>query len=210
LFISEQTASKKLIIIEALVMLWYRHSLLGLLPDSGKERPNGNSRTRIQCSDQGSRVSFYMGPWAFTQYEDILNWFQWDSFPKDVKLVRYDARGHGESQLILRLFGKLTLPMAASIVADQFDILGKAVPLEPIKNIFKGAANTDLPPREEFKAIKDIPCQILAWVGDPTHPVSSAGELHKLLPKSELFIAQGYNDFKTIPQRMQDFVVKHA
>ena len=77
-------------------------------------------------------------------------------------------------------------------------------------NIFKGAGLTDLPPRAELKAIADIPCLILAWVGDPTHPVSSAEELHRLLPNSELFIAQGYEDFKTIPQRMREFVVQHA
>lgn len=77
-------------------------------------------------------------------------------------------------------------------------------------NIFKGAGLTDLPPREDFRAIADIPCQILAWVGDPTHPVSSAEEVHNLLPKSELFVAQGYEDFKTIPQRIRDFVSKYA
>ena len=51
-----------------------------------------------------------------------------------------------------------------------------------------------------------IPCTILAWVDDPTHPVSSAEELHDLLPQSELFIAQGYEDFKTIPERVRLFV----
>lgn len=73
-------------------------------------------------------------------------------------------------------------------------------------NIFKGAVLADLPPRDELKAIADIPCLILPWIGDPTHPVSSAEELQRLLPKSVLFIAQGYEGFKTIPQRMKDFV----
>ena len=30
--------------------------------------------------------------------EDITGWFQWDSFTDDVKLIRYDARGHGHSE----------------------------------------------------------------------------------------------------------------
>lgn len=77
-------------------------------------------------------------------------------------------------------------------------------------NIFKGAALTDLPPREDLKAIADIPCMILAWVGDPTHPVSSAEDLHRQLPKSELFVAQGYEEFKTIPGRMREFVLKYV
>jgi len=49
-----------------------------------------------------------------------------------------------------------------------------------------------------------------AWVDAPTHPVSTAEELQRLLPKSELFIAKGYQEFKTIPQRMREFVVEHA
>ena len=37
-----------------------------------------------------------------------------------------------------------------------------------------------------------------------------AEEVHRLLPKSELFIAQGYEDFKIIPERIWDFVTEYA
>ena len=77
-------------------------------------------------------------------------------------------------------------------------------------NIFKGEGLTNLPPRDDSKTISDIPCIILVWVGGPTHPVSSAEEIHRLLPNSELIIAQGYEDFKTIPQRMRDFITTNA
>lgn len=30
--------------------------------------------------------------------EDWLGWFDWPSFPSDIRLVRYDARGHGKSE----------------------------------------------------------------------------------------------------------------
>jgi pimeloyl-ACP methyl ester carboxylesterase len=73
-------------------------------------------------------------------------------------------------------------------------------------NVMRGAATTNLPPRKELEALVDIPTLIIAWVGDPIHPGSTAEELHRLLPKSELFIAQGYEESKTIPQRMRDFV----
>jgi pimeloyl-ACP methyl ester carboxylesterase len=77
-------------------------------------------------------------------------------------------------------------------------------------NVMRGAASTNLPLRKELEALIDIPTIILAWVGDPTHPVSTAEELHRLLPKSEMFIAQGYEEFKTIPGKMQDFVSQYA
>lgn len=31
------------------------------------------------------------------QAEDILDWFGWGSFPSTIKLIRYNARGHGKS-----------------------------------------------------------------------------------------------------------------
>jgi len=261
-------------------------------------------KLNVQTRGEGEIFIWGHGLSLNIEAEDILNWFRWDNFPKDVKLIRYDARGHGESQLSKKpedyhwrnlgrdmvavadavgagrfIAGGSSMGCSTSIYAalqvperikalvlvippiawearagqgklwNRFALIGRLlggsgmakmmekiadrmlpgwlIENEPAKiegvakgiaaqkgsalwNIFKGAANTDLPPREEFKAITDIPCQILAWVGDPTHPVSSAEELHRLLPKSELYIAQGYDDFKTIPQRMQDFVIKHA
>lgn len=77
-------------------------------------------------------------------------------------------------------------------------------------NVLRGAASTNLPPRRELEALIDVPTIILAWIGDPTHPVSTAEELHRLLPKSQLFIAQGYEEFKTIPHRLRDFVSEHS
>jgi len=55
-----------------------------------------------------------------------------------------------------------------------------------------------------------IPAIIFGWEGDPTHPVSTAQELHRLLPQSELFIARGYEEFKTIPERMRKFVAAYS
>ncbi len=77
-------------------------------------------------------------------------------------------------------------------------------------HIFKGAGLTNLPSQDDSKTISDIPCIILAWVCGPIHSVSSAEEIHRLLPNSELIIAQGNEDFKTIPQRMRDLVTTNA
>ncbi len=77
-------------------------------------------------------------------------------------------------------------------------------------NLFHGAAKSDLPAPENFAALAGIPTLICAWHGDPAHPVSSAEALHRLLPESELFIAENYAGFATIAPRISDFVDKHA
>jgi len=258
----------------------------------------------VQIAGEGPTFVWGHGLSASIEAEDILDWFEWGKFPENIKLVRYDARGHGKSQLSKnpgeyhwRNLSQDMLAVADAVGAEKFiaggDSMGCAttiyaavqapermkalvlvipptawetraaqgklwnrfaligrllggkgmsrmmsgsmdrmmpkwmVETEPEKlkgmakgmeaqkgaalwNIFKGAALTDLPPREDLKAIGDIPCAILAWVGDPTHPVSSAEELHRLLPKSELFVAQNYEEFKTIPGRIRDFVSKYA
>ena len=45
-----------------------------------------------------------------------------------------------------------------------------------------GVASSDLPPRECLSDLAGIPSLIVSWVGDRIHPVSSAEELHRLLP----------------------------
>lgn len=263
-----------------------------------------NLELNVQVFGDGPVFIWGHGLSSSIEAEDILDWFEWGRFPKTIKLVRYDARGHGKSQLSRKpedyhwrnlggdmlaladavgaekfIAGGSSMGCATTIYAalqapesvkalllvipptawetraaqgklwNRFALIGRLLggsgmvrmmgnnvdrmlpawmlEAEPGKiegvakgmaaqkrgalwNIFRGAGLTDLPPRDEFKAIADIPCLILAWVGDPTHPVSSAEEVHRLLPESELFIAQGYEDFKTIPQRMREFVTKYA
>lgn len=263
-----------------------------------------NLEFNIQVSGEGEVFVWGHGLSASIEAEDILDWFQWGNFPDSIRLIRYDARGHGKTQLSKKpedyhwrnlgldmlaianavggekfIAGGASMGCATTICAaleaperikalvlvipptawetraaqgaiwNRFALIGRLlggkgmgnmmgknidrmlptwlIDAEPEKiegiakgmaaqkrsalwHIFKGARLTDLPPRDEFKAIADIPCQVLAWVGDPTHPVSSAEEVHRLLPKSELFIAQGYDDFKTIPQRMRDFISKYT
>jgi pimeloyl-ACP methyl ester carboxylesterase len=52
----------------------------------------------------------------------------------------------------------------------------------------RGATRANLPDRAEIAGIT-VPALILAWTGDPIHPVSTADELHALIPDSELHVA---------------------
>jgi len=96
------------------------------------------------------------------------------------------------------------------ISAQEETVGGVLEGLKPLKrktlsNLFKGAAQTDLPSREEIKTIT-TPTLILGWTGDPSHPAETAVELEKLLPQSTLVIANGYEDFKQWPSIIREFV----
>ena len=61
---------------------------------------------------------------------------------------------------------------------------------DPVRlaRVFRGAGLADLPERDALATIT-CPALVLAWSGDPGHPVSSADELHALLPDSALHVA---------------------
>lgn len=233
--------------------------------------------------------------------EDELDWFQWGTFPTNLNLVRYDARGHGKTQAtpqpedyhwrnlgqdmvaVVQAAGEHSYiaggvsmgAMAALYAALQSagrvqalvlvsppNIWDKRAPqretlqqqariggllggrlvtrlapgrveavlppwlaaTDPEKYrkppeslvgmsgrtlgaVLRGAAGSDLPTREVLAAgLRDIPALIIAWTDDPGHPVWSAEELGRHLPKSEVFVAKDYADFQTIPQRMRRFI----
>ena len=76
----------------------------------------------------------------------------------------------------------------------------KAVPC-----ILRGAAASDLPSREEIHSIV-MPTLILAWTGDPAHPVSTAEKLAELIVMSELHVAEDLAAVRRWPELVRDFL----
>jgi pimeloyl-ACP methyl ester carboxylesterase len=68
-------------------------------------------------------------------------------------------------------------------------VLRPAVSEELLPTVFRGAALADFPPADEVARIA-APVLILAWSGDPGHPLSTAERLARLLPTAELSIAE--------------------
>jgi 3-oxoadipate enol-lactonase len=64
---------------------------------------------------------------------------------------------------------------------------------ELLPTVFRGAALSDFPSPDKIAAIRQ-PVLILAWAGDPGHPVSTSEKLVALLPQAELHIAQSPAD----------------
>lgn len=88
---------------------------------------------------------------------------------------------------------------------DAFIQLGSTTPVPPaladapttlpaveealLPTVLRGAATADLPPKDRIATIA-VPTLILAWTGDPTHPLRTATRLHELLPHSRLVVAR--------------------
>jgi len=76
---------------------------------------------------------------------------------------------------------------------------------ERLATVFRGAAHADLPPREAIAALR-VPALILAWTGDPGHPVSTAEALAGLLPGAELHLASTWDDVRSWTGRIVEFL----
>jgi pimeloyl-ACP methyl ester carboxylesterase len=61
--------------------------------------------------------------------------------------------------------------------------------------LYRGARLCNLPERETLRSLT-MPALILAWEGDPGHPLSTAEELARLLPNSHLVIARNMQDLE--------------
>lgn len=251
----------------------------------------GDLDLNVRTAGSGLPFLWAHGMMSSMDIEDAQDLLQWRQFPSTLRLVRYDARGHGASpstgvptwnqlgQDMLALadvlgegkviaggwsmgcasalhaalqqparVGGLVLAMppvlwearvaqaalyrraialAQSMGPARFARLlasqGAAFPAwlteaaphlagsmgtpDPaaLLALYDGAALSDLPPRAALASLSAIPALIVAWEGDPTHPVASARELHRLLPRSSLFIAHNYRDVLTIPARLRAF-----
>ena len=253
----------------------------------------------IRESGQGVPFVWGHGLTSSMAGEDALDIFRWDDFSNKIRLIRYDARGHGQTaasyvpdhyhwraladdmtaiadalhvdrytaggqsmgcttaiyaalkvphriqRLVLvtpptawesrksmsdmyrkmakvgaLLGGKLFAKLAYQRLRNDLPDCLAGVPeekigsmLEGLKTIdrktlavlYRGAALTDLPTKEAIGAI-DIPALILAWEGDPGHPVEIAAELSRLLPRSELVVAKKYSDIEKWPRMMGAFI----
>ncbi len=80
---------------------------------------------------------------------------------------------------------------------------------DPIRlaRVLRGAGQADLPPPDDIARIGQ-PALILAWTGDPGHPVSTADRLHELLPDSSLHVASTPDELATWSPTVADFLAR--
>ncbi|GAA3957937.1 alpha/beta hydrolase [Gordonia caeni] len=76
-----------------------------------------------------------------------------------------------------------------------------------LPSVFRGASRSDLPDPAELARV-DVPVRILAWVDDPSHPMSTAEALAELLPQAALTVAHTPDDVRRWPAMLHDDVVR--
>jgi len=71
--------------------------------------------------------------------------------------------------------------------------------------LLRAAARSDLPRPEEARSII-VPTLLLAWEGDPAHPVATAQALADAMVQSDLRIAKDLADTKAWPSDIEEFL----
>lgn len=82
--------------------------------------------------------------------------------------------------------------------------LGSADPTR-LAACFRGAAYADLPALDRLATIT-TPTLVLAWSGDPGHPVSTAERLRETLPNVQVSIASTRAEFATWSDKLHTFL----
>ena len=80
---------------------------------------------------------------------------------------------------------------------------------ERLAAVFRGAAHADLPDPNAVAGIA-APTLILAWSGDPGHPISTAERLVELMPNAELSVASTLGELFAWTDLVADFLSRLA
>lgn len=72
--------------------------------------------------------------------------------------------------------------------------------------VLRGAASSDLPGPEQLAGLR-LPTLILAWHGDPDHPVATAERLAEIIPGSQLHVADDLVHTERWPDLVRAFLV---
>lgn len=123
------------------------------------------------------------------------------------RVAQHDAYVHNAEVIErrgLRYWSSLEkrLPLPPAVRPDRpFTLPDVEESLLP--TLYRGAAATDLPPVADLADL-DVPTQILGWIDDPSHPVSTSRTLHEVLPDSRLAIARTPADVGTWSARIAE------
>jgi 3-oxoadipate enol-lactonase len=136
----------------------------------------------------------------------------WEKRPRQSRIYRIASALVGTVGLgPVRLLGRLSSGATDdSIVARVQRVMIRHLAQADERAVaaaLSGAAHSDLPPAEELAHI-DVPALILAWRGDPIHPVSTAERLAANMPGAELVVARSLAEIRDWPQRARPFFEK--
>lgn len=99
-------------------------------------------------------------------------------------------------------------PLLAQVRPDAREIEARhlqAMDPKLLVPLLRAAARSDLPRPEEARSII-VPTLLLAWEGDPAHPVATAQALADAMVQSDLRIARDLADTKAWPSDIEEFL----
>ena len=78
-----------------------------------------------------------------------------------------------------------------------------------LPTVLRGAAASDLPDPGALRSL-DVPAVVLAWAGDPGHPVATAEVLADVLPRATLEVAEDLAAVLSWPERVAGLLASAA
>jgi 3-oxoadipate enol-lactonase len=125
---------------------------------------------------------------------------QADEYVRGADLVEQ----HGPASYIERHKSQPVPPILEPIAEAYLDFT-PAIPDDLLPAALRGAGRSDLPSAEQIRSIA-APTLLLAWAGDPGHPLATAERLAELLPDAELNVAGELMDLLSWTDQVEAFL----
>ncbi len=118
------------------------------------------------------------------------------------------AEMSGSSRLAEAVRRRPLSPLLAQVRSDAREVEARHLQaMDPkfLTPVLRAAARSDLPRPEQIRNII-VPTLILAWEGDPNHPVSTARSLADSMLQADLRIAKDVADTRAWPATVEEFL----
>ena len=146
-------------------------------------------------------------PERFSGFTLMLPPTAWQTRPAQAESYRRTAEGI-EALGLQEYFARGPESPRPPAAADNPQVLPH-VAEELLPSIYRGAALSDLPSAAQLARVA-VPTTILAWTGDPGHPLSTAQALAGILPHAELQVAATPQQVADWPQLLARDVARRA
>jgi len=138
----------------------------------------------------------------------------WQTRPRQARIYRgmatmVDALGLAPLRCLMQLGGLARVPEPLAQMQRSFLESLRRADRRAVVAAMRGAAASDLPSPEALASL-DVPTLVLAWRGDPAHPVVTAERLGELLPRVDVQIADGMDDVKGWSRAIRRFLEEHG
>lgn len=142
-------------------------------------------------------------PHRFTGLTLMVPPTAWDTRPAQAATYRAAAalvEAHGVGAFLSATRASPPPPATVGAPETRPDVIDALLP-----SVLRGAGLSDLPAPEIVARI-DVPTTLLAWVGDPGHPLSTTEALSGLLPHSTVTVARTPGDVQAWPEILRQDV----